>query len=73
MQTFKEYPQYDATGLAQLVCDKEVTRKEILGAAINLAQVVNPKINAIINPLFKRAQQAADNLPQGAFSGVPFL
>jgi len=73
MSRFKEYAQYDAMGLAQLVRDKEVTPAELLDEAISRAQAVNPSINSIITPLYEQAKQAQDHLPSGIFSGVPFL
>jgi amidase len=73
MSGFKEYAHYDAIGLAQLVRDKHVTPAELLHEAISRATRINPKINAIINPLYKQAKQAQAHLPSGIFSGVPFL
>ncbi len=73
MSTFKEYSQYDALGLADLVRNKEVSAAELLTTAIAKTDVINPKINAIINPLYDYAKQNLAELPQGTFSGVPFL
>ncbi|WP_281561676.1 amidase [Thalassomonas sp. RHCl1] len=73
MSGFKEYHQYDGLGLAELVRSKQVTAKELLYEAIRRAEIVNPKINAINNSLFELAQQSVNHLPEGIFSGVPFL
>ncbi len=73
MSTFKEYSQYDALGLAELVRNKDVSAAELLTTAIAKADVINPKINAIINPLYDYAKQNTSHLPQGVFTGVPFL
>ena len=73
MSGFKEYHQYDALGLAQLVRNKEVSPQALLEEAITRAERLNPQINAIINPLYDHAKKAQNTLPQGIFSGVPFL
>ncbi len=74
MSTFKEYSAYDAIGLAELVKKGEVTSLELLEAAIAKANELNPSLNAIIHTFYDRARQAAvEGLPDGRFSGVPFL
>ncbi|WDE09167.1 amidase [Thalassomonas viridans] len=73
MSGFKEYHQYDGLGLAELVRTKQVTARELLTEAIRRAEIVNPKINAINNFLFELAQQSLNHLPEGIFTGVPFL
>lgn len=71
---FKEYTQYDALGLAELVKKKHVSPKELLETAINRANQLNPQLNAIIHRFDERAfDQAAAGLPEGMFHGVPFL
>ena len=70
---FKEYSQYDALGLGELVKKGEVSPSELLAAAIAKADQVNPDINAIIHRFDERALKNADSLPEGPFQGVPFL
>ena len=70
---FKEYSQYDALGLAELVKKGEVTAVELLVAACAKADEVNPEINAIIHRFDERALANGDGLPDGPFQGVPFL
>lgn len=71
---FKEYPQYDAMGLAQLIRAGDISAKEALQAAIHQANKLNPKLNAIIHRFDERAFNAAQQgLPQGVFTGVPYL
>jgi len=71
---FKEYTQYDALGLAGLVNSGQVSAKELLDAAVNQANRLNPKLNAIIHRFDERAYNAAQKgLPKGAFTGVPYL
>lgn len=70
----QEYMQYDALGLAQLVANKEVTPSELLALAIERAEAVNPKINALVLPHYDLARTAVSNgLPNGPLKGVPFL
>jgi amidase len=72
--TFEEYRQYDALGLAQLVSDQQVTASELLDLAINRANEVNPKINAIVEPLYDLAKKMlADHPKHAPFAGVPYL
>ncbi len=71
---FKEYGSYDAVGLADLVRKKEVTPRELLDEAIARTERINPKINAVVVKHFDYAErQIADDMPQGPFTGVPFL
>ncbi|OBF86110.1 amidase [Mycobacterium sp. 852002-51163_SCH5372311] len=65
---FDEYRKYDATGLAKLVADKEVTAAELLTQARERAAAVNPRINAIVRDI----PASPDDL-SGPFAGVPFL
>ena len=71
---FKEYTQYDALGLAGLVNSGQVSAKELLDAALEQANKLNPKLNAIIHRFDQRAYDAAQaGLPAEAFTGVPYL
>lgn len=64
----------DATAQAELVSSGEASPAELLDAAIERAERVNPEINAIIHDLSDSARaQAAGELPDGPFKGVPFL
>lgn len=70
---FSEYIQYDGIGLAQLVQNKEVQAHELLEIAIQRAEQVNPKINAIVIPIYEHALKNTQNYANGPFLGVPFL
>jgi len=71
---FSEYGRYDGLGLAQLVAKKQVSPAELLDEAIDRAERLNPILNAIVYKDYDRARAAAGGaLPQGPFSGVPFL
>ena len=66
---FEEYRAHDATSLAKLVADGEVSAAELLTLARERAAAVNPRINAVVRDV---PAVPADR-PQGPFSGVPFL
>jgi amidase len=64
----------DATAQAALVTSGQATPLELVEAAIERVERVNPQLNAVITPLFESARaQAAGDLPTGPFRGVPFL
>ena len=68
-----DYLKHDATSLAALVAEGHVTRAELLAAARARADAVNPKINAIVQPMYEIAQKRAQETLTGPFAGVPFL
>jgi len=71
---FTDYLQHDALGLAALVRSGQVGAHELLSAALARTEAVNPQINAVTTLLAERARQQIDaGLPQGPFTGVPFL
>ncbi|MCA6120377.1 amidase [Bradyrhizobium sp. WSM 1704] len=72
--SFKEFGNYDAVGLAELVRKKDVTPKELLDEAIARTAKVDPQINAVVVKHYDYAErQIARGLPDGPFTGVPFL
>jgi len=74
MLSYEEYRQHDAMGLAALVQKKEVSASELLETAIQRAEAVNAKVNAIIHPLYELAKATVnDGNLAGPFAGVPFL
>src|SRR5664280_2509830 len=69
-----EYLSSDATTLAGLVAEKDVTAVELLALARQRCDAVNPTINAVVAPLTEVADaQAVDPGLSGSFAGVPFL
>ena len=71
---FKEYGNYDAVGLADLVRRKQVTAGELLDEAIARTAKVDPQINAVVVRHYDYAErQITKGLPDGPFTGVPFL
>jgi amidase len=70
----EELATADATSLAELVRRKEVKPLELVDAAIERVERLNPKLNAVITPMYDQARAAArGDLPEGPFRGVPFL
>ena len=70
----EEYLKYDATGLAELVKQKQVTADELLDSAISIAEQWNPKINAINTPLHDYGRDLIKKSdPNAPLYGVPFL
>src|ERR1044071_697714 len=70
---FEDYVQRDGLALAELVMKKEVTASELLECAIARAEAVNPKLNAIIIPMYDVARSRANQKMDWPFGGVPFL
>ena len=70
----KDYDRYDATGLASLVKERQVSAAELLDTAIARTEAVDPRINAVVARHYDEARAAVRaGLPQGPFHGVPFL
>ncbi len=71
---FRDYGRFDGIGLAELVAAGDVSAAELLDEAISRAERANPALNAIVYQDYERARATATGaLPQGAFTGVPFL
>lgn len=64
-----EYASLDATGLASLIRNGEVSVAEVWEAARQAIEDVNPKINALAAPLFDKP---LNYNASGPFAGVPF-
>jgi amidase len=74
MPKVAELASLDATAQAELVRKKEIQPIELVEAAIERIERVNPQLNAVITPMFDEARKTADgNIPDGPFRGVPFL
>lgn len=64
----------DATDQAALVRSGEVSARELLDAAIERIERIDPALNAVNIRWFEHARTVADgDLPDGTFRGVPFL
>jgi amidase len=69
---FSDYRNYDAVGLAALIEKGDVTKQEVLEAAIDRLEEVNPRLNAVNYKAYDRARSAIA-AAKGPFAGVPFL
>jgi amidase len=74
MTGFSNYREYDGLGLAALVRQKAVSPSELLEAAVEAVENVNPRINFLSQKLYDVGLDALRKpIPYGPFSGVPFL
>ena len=72
--TIDAYSEYDGLGLADLVRRKEVSPAELVDAAIERMDRHNETLNAVVYRADEQAREdAARELPDGPFRGVPFL
>ena len=68
-----ELGMLDATAQAKLVRDRELSPVELVDAAIERLEALDPKLNAVIHPALDRARsRAASKDLAGPFRGVPF-
>ena len=65
----------DATDQAALVASGEVSPSELLEAAIERIERIDPALNAVVIRWFDHAREtaASTDLPNGPYRGVPFL
>ena len=63
----------DAVGQAKLVRDGQVSAAELVDAALERIDRLDPTLNAVIHRLDDKARQAAADPVAGPLSGVPFL
>lgn len=61
----------DATDLAAAISKGNVSVTEVLEAAIQRAEKVNPELNAIVIKMYDDARKNSSELRKGAFYGVP--
>ncbi len=72
--TPNELRDLDATAQADLIRRGEATPLELVDAAIDRVERLNPKLNAVVTPLFEQARETAkSDLPHGPLRGVPYL
>lgn len=72
--TLSDVLAHDALGQAELIRRGEVKPAELVDAVIERIEALNPRLNAIVTKLYEQAHRVAENkLPQGPFTGVPFL
>ncbi len=74
MSLVEQTAYLDATAQAELVAKGEVTAVELVDAAIDRVEALNPRLNAVIHKRYERArEEAGGDLGDGPFRGVPFL
>ncbi len=72
MMTRDEYIGHDAVGLAERIRAGELTAPEAVQTAIELAEQINPRINAIVCTDYEAALERAQSADtRTAFGGVP--
>ncbi len=70
----KNYSEYDAVGLSELIKSGEVSAEELLELAIENIETLNPELNAVTQKYYPEARSVARlALPDSPVSGVPFL
>lgn len=72
MADFKEYTQYDAMGLAELISERKVSKSEVFEAACEQINLHNPALNAVVHTQFEKAKLQIES-STGPLAGVPFL
>ena len=66
--------ELDATAQAELVRTGEVHPRELVDAAIERIERLDPQLNVMVHRQYERARDDAErSLPDGPFRGVPFL
>ncbi len=70
--SFHDYRQFDALGLAQAIRKGDVSRQEVLQAALDRIAAVNPQVNAVTYLHQAAAGEAAGDAGS-PFAGVPYL
>jgi len=69
-----DFEAFDGLGLAQLVRKRDVTALELLTEALERVERYDPGLNAVVRKFTDKARAAImAGLPDGPFSGVPFL
>ena len=73
MGTATDLASLDATAQAELIRSGQASAAELVEAAIEAAQRLNPQINAIIHPRYEAATAEAEAPGNGPFAGVPMV
>ncbi|HVW70863.1 MAG TPA: amidase [Steroidobacteraceae bacterium] len=66
----EDYRKQDATELARLVRNGDVKPRELVDAALEAVEAINPSINAVLETFDDEMTRAS---PSGPLHGVPFL
>jgi amidase len=70
---YPEYRRHDAVGLAELVAKRDVSADELLSTAVERAEALDGRLNAINRPMYELARTRTRTDLTGPFAGVPFL
>jgi len=73
MPDINELLDQDATAQASAVRRGDVAPAELIEAAIERIERTNPELNAVVTTMYDEGRAAAAELPDGPFTGVPFL
>ncbi|MFO7884492.1 MAG: amidase [Desulfobacteraceae bacterium] len=74
MGLMNDYESYDAVELADFVRTGQIHPSEILEAAVDRIERLNPHINAVVRKMYDQAEKSIEKgLPKGTLQGVPFL
>jgi amidase len=69
-----DYSSYDGLALAEMVRNRDVSPRELVAAAIERIEALNPQLNAVVHKMFDSALRQADGATgDGPFHGVPFM
>ena len=70
----KEYDEYDAIGLADLIKKGEISAGEAVGSAIEKIEELDKKINSVVLKMYDHAKEKIDQTSKASpLFGVPFL
>lgn len=70
---FDDYLRHDATSLAALVANGEVSPHELLDSALARQAQVHGRVNAVVRLMEEQARRQLQGPLRGPFAGVPFL
>jgi amidase len=74
MSLIDELAFCDATAQAEMARQKDIKPEELVEAAIERVERLNPAINVVVTPMFESARTSARSQRlEGPFAGVPFL
>ena len=73
MRGFADFEQYDGLGLADLVQRGKVTPAELLDAAIERVEALNPTVNAVVMKLYDYGRTASPSPSYCSKSANPFI
>lgn len=74
MSLAKDMKWLDGIAQAELIHKREISPQELVEAAIECIERINPQINAVITTMYDQAMDVANGeISPGTFAGVPFL